>query len=474
MNNAMMKKWFALLLALLTLCLPLTACQEKEPKLAVQAQQEKQAEAKDATGKLRVVTDLDPIACNYHGSQSQARKGQEAFQKILEHFGGTPSGMEVELEVLPMEESDYQMALTRMRTEIMAGSGPDVYYLSCFDGYNDVYFDSLFPNPEHAMASGFFLPLDDYMANARFMELEQLEPTLMETGRYEDTQYILPMFYRLAMGILYRDVEPDALPSGWDEAAASGEEDVRSLYAQAVYYDQPGFRQMAFSRIADNVGEELLLDKDTLFRRTKDALTLIQTTDRSPDSETNTSSWDMNFSAYIKSAGKNTKEWGTGEGLKTFFAPRGGDGDVTASMQNWCAVNSNTEHPEDAFFIADVFMSEEFLSARNFWNPKEANPGISLLGEMAPGCIPVHKELLSSNKKGFHGNKLPAGQCDALNGARENISCAYISSNVDRELNRMFDELWAQVKNGGSLSDDELRRKTDQCWMTLKMMLAES
>lgn len=472
-----MKKYIAWILALLTLCL-LGACKSgggknSEPKTMAEAQIEKAQAKREALrekkGVLRVVTDLDAQAMNFHDGASQADKGAEAFQKIIEYFGGTPSGMEAQLEVLPTEESEYDMALTRMRTEIMAGSGPDVFYLTCFDGDNGIFLDCLFPNPEHAMASGFFLPLDSYIEDARFMDLDQMDAAVMEAGRYEDEQYILPMFYRLGMGVLYREAGLDVLPASWDEAAASGEEDIRALYTWGAA-NSPGFRQIAFSQIADNVGEKLLLDSDTLFQRTKDALDLYRTADRSTIGRYN-GIWNTDYSDMRLSGEEEAKE---DKDAISLFAPRGGDGDVTAAVQNWCAINSNTPYPEDAFFLADVFMSKEFLSASTFWTSTDPSPWIPLLGEPGLGCISVHKEPLSTNKKRFKGGRISAGQCEALAEARESITYAYFPSNVDRELNQMYDGLKVRAKAGEDLTDEEIRRTTDKCCSTMKMMLAES
>lgn len=482
-----MKRRFAALWMAVLVCLccgSLGGCRKKEePRPAAQTQKEFQVE-EAGEGALRVVTDMDWMARWYRG-KTQGYQGQKTFARILEYFGGMPGGTEVQLEVLPSEDGSYQAALTRMRTEIMAGGGPDVFYLSGFGSCEDgLPADTLFPNPEHAMASGLFLPLDGYMEEAQFMEPGKLLDSVMEAGRYEGAQYILPMFYRLPMGVLLRKAGPEELPAGWEEAAASEEEDIQRMYAMAASGSLPGFREIAFGRIADNVGEELLLDRDTLFRRTREALSLYE---KFPGQllyeENNAHYWALDYLEYQDYKEGLREEEGSPapqeteapeEEAYTFFAPRGGDGDVIAAVEHWCAVSANTRRPEEAFHIADIMLSREFLSAMNFWNRQDLSVDMPLLGATAHGSIPVHTELLVNGRMRYRNDSLSLAQRQALKEAQESITVAYITSNVDRELDHMFIELRKRVENGESLTDEDILKVTDKCHSAMKMMLAES
>lgn len=82
--------------------------------------------------------------------------------------------------------------LQRLRTEILAGKGPDIFLT---DVYNHVVGDAeigkwgvegkgpLFNFPAQAMKNRLFLPLDDYIAQAQFMEFDQLTPRLWPWAR---------------------------------------------------------------------------------------------------------------------------------------------------------------------------------------------------------------------------------------------------------------------------------------------------
>lgn len=241
-----MKKAFAILMSILMLFL--TAC---KPGGESQAPEVKETGEQEP---LRVVTDSYLVADWYSPNPALPEQGKQIFQVMIEHFGGTPNGVQVELEVLPADRSQYEAELTHLRTQIMAGGGPDVFHLSGFGGcIQEQPNPTLFPNPEHAMASGFFLPLDDYIENARFMEFDNFDRAVMDAGRYEDKQYILPMLYRIPAGVLRKEADKSSLPSSWTEALTCPDDEVREQYSRAAV-ELPGFREMMFEQIADNAG----------------------------------------------------------------------------------------------------------------------------------------------------------------------------------------------------------------------------
>ncbi|RKJ39216.1 hypothetical protein D7X94_13350 [Acutalibacter sp. 1XD8-33] len=484
-----MKKIVSVLLALCLLIALFSACQggqteSGKPKLAAEAQKKKAVasaaasqalQEEEGIKPLRVVTDSYQIRSWFSESKSAPDLGKKAFQEILKHFGGTPNGMEVELEVLPLESGRYEAELTHLRAELMAGAGPDVFLLSGFGGCDaKLPESSLFPNPEHAMASGFFLPLDEYVENASFMDLGKLQKTVMDAGCYEGSRYILPMFYRLPFGDIYREgnpVNPAELPASWDEALVHEEQLVRDNYGMQMF--SVGFRQAVFGQIADNVNEELLIEQEELFQRTKEAVELYREmkshyTPITYD-ETVNSSWGD-----IVSGGKATSSVPD----ETFYAPRNSQGQIAAAVEHWCAVNRNTQHPEDAFFIADILLSKEFLSLERFWGKENtAHDGKGKETKMfwmaATGNVPVYADYLTTGIS-YRNATTYKNLREALAEAESDIAYVYFTGNVDKEMDRMFREFIDKVDAGEEITDEEIRKATDKCYSTMKMMLAES
>ncbi len=488
-------KYIALALILL-LCLPLAACQsagEESGQSKTMAEIQKEAaqagasaEAEENAGKdvLRVVTDMD-CRSELMGKPSQARQGKKTFQTILKHFGGTPSGIEVQLEILPDVDKGYDAELTHIRTEIAAGAGPDVFLMSgfgygidCYEGETMAPENTLFQNPESAMKKGLFLPLDQYIEDAQFMEFDKLDPAVMAAGRNDQGQVVLPMFYQLDQAVVVKEADPGSLPGSWDEGVAIAGQDEYILEAYGFGLRFTRFRNMCFGQVADNQKEELLLDQETFFQRCKEAVNLYAQAvphlkEAASGSYVDSLSKMLAFVGYW--AGYPPVE----DAAFTSFVFHNEKGQINAPIETWCAVNKNTKHPEDAFFIVDCLLSKDFLSQEAFWIPAETYKYSSeqmtffyLAGE---GLVPVHTGLLSNSKGRYkYIETLGNTQRELLKEARESIGYAYFTSNVDREIDQMMAELMKRVYDGEALTDEDIRKACDKCYTTLKMMLAES
>ena len=124
----------------------------------------------------------------------------KSFQTVIAELGGPE---DIELEFAPKCGDERDAYMTALRTEIMAGKGPDVFVT--LSGYGNHWDDaslsklcredSLFQFPKQAMERNMFLPLDDYIEKARFMEWDKLTTIIMETGKNEHGQLLLPMTY---------------------------------------------------------------------------------------------------------------------------------------------------------------------------------------------------------------------------------------------------------------------------------------
>lgn len=470
-----MKKVFAILICavmLITLC----GC---KPGGTQSSQAPSGGESKEVgngaePGVLRVVTDIDCLSSSprIRGDSfenSQAKNGQRTFKLMLKHCGGTPNGLDVELEVLPRESVEYEAELTHLRTEIMAGGGPDVFLMSGFGGGDRLLpEDTLFQNPEAAMKRGLFLPLDEYIENAQFMELEKLHSKVMDAGCCEGKRYILPMFYRISFGWAHKVIDPSELPESWDEAVASSDSDIRALYGKNLA--TASFRQSVFGQTADNYKEELILDKDEFFRRTKEALELYRESFLA-DGYTYDQRGCCSWGNYL--VGRFS---GSAPGENTFFSPRNCYGGLSAAIENYCAVNANTKYPEDAFFIADMLLGADFLKLENFWDKQPARTGadaVDMFWMMEGGNIPVYTDYMTT-KTSYANTVIYKDMQEALAGEESRISFAYFTTNADRAMDGMFRDLMETVESGKEISDEELRGVTDKAYTTMKMMLAES
>lgn len=427
-------------------------------------------EAAGDVEKLRVLTDLDSrwAGSLEGGGLPAAVEGKKAFANMLEHFGIAPQGLAVELEVLPVENSDYDAQLTHLRTEIMSGGGPDVFLLSCgYSGRNGNAKD-LFPNPEHAMFAGFFLPLDEYLPKARLMEWDKLEPVVMAAGRTQQGQMLLPVFYSLPFGVLLGEEGP-VLPGDWNEALGSELQGVKDVYADCLMVQ--GLRAMAFEQVADNENEELLITKEELLQRVKEAVELSRGRMEIPAEESGSSVEGAGQGGFLPKKPMLTFDEISGrerEGV-TWFAPKNPSGGITAQVTLYCGINRNTKHPAEAFDIVDMLMSKDFQRLEVFWNntARKKQAPVRMFATAAGSGIPVHRDILSTEEDSMLYQQISAAQRQALDQARAGVSFCYFPSNADEEMKYLF------LKCQG-MSDEEMEREVGKCYTTMGMMLGEA
>ena len=182
-----MKRKLALLLTvicLLTAILP--ACKSGG---------ESSASTEEAAGEpLRVLVDVE-FASSYIDPNVDAA-GSSLISNIK--LSGGEIG-EVQFEYLPKEGEKRAAALTHMQTEVMTGKGPDLFICAC--SRPDKEENALFRFPTQVMDRKLFLPLDELIAEAKFTDFDRLVPVIMEQGRNEEGQQIVPLAFTVPMTV---------------------------------------------------------------------------------------------------------------------------------------------------------------------------------------------------------------------------------------------------------------------------------
>ena len=103
------------------------------------------------------------------------------------------------------DKSDERTSyLQRLKTQILAGDGPDVFIVST----SGTDFDIL-PNMERLMHNGVFQELDKILIENTF-EFEDVNSILLEAGQANGTQYVLPLCFQID-GILLCDTSESNL-----------------------------------------------------------------------------------------------------------------------------------------------------------------------------------------------------------------------------------------------------------------------
>lgn len=92
---------------------------------------------------------------------------------------------DIALEFESYAMDDMMSSTERVKTQLMAGKGPDLLLLNSY-GADDVY---------KMMKAGVFTPLDEYMTEENGWEEAAYVAHVIDGGKFEGVQYIIPMNY---------------------------------------------------------------------------------------------------------------------------------------------------------------------------------------------------------------------------------------------------------------------------------------
>ncbi len=334
-----MKKLTALLMSSLML---LTACSFSEKDAAT-------AEIITGEGKKTVPLVNMLVDAPWMGTNLRA---------VLNEVPGSGRDFWVEFEVLTTEEPERSNRLTRIRTEMMAGKGPDLFVVdmawSCSSRSQNSgeLLDPVFRFPERSMDNRLFLPLDEYMEKGR-TDYSAFCPGLMEVCRNGEGQQLLPLTYYIDAASFRKgayDIPGDCTSS--QQAMLESGVPILEYYASSVRVLPLGY----FGRDADYEKEELTFTEEELFEQE-----LI---------------WFEHLTRFEEGYYKDILDTDSFS-MGAFVAAdaefltvpaRNRDGGVTAYVALAGAVNRNSSCPEYAFQVLDKLAGEDVMRAEGLYN----------------------------------------------------------------------------------------------------------
>ena len=196
-----MKKICSLLLMLAILLACFSGCgQADEPQGETEMTP---SSTDDGSIVLWVLTDITL----WDGMNSQVKDLMNAFKHNNDNIT-------VNLEILPIYAQERETRLEKLRAEILAGRGPDVYLLPTNNylrlvGSNmveDSYLiEPLFSDAEMTMHNGHFADISTYYDADDDLNKDGLITKVMDAGVIDDERYILPLRYNIP--VLYADTK---------------------------------------------------------------------------------------------------------------------------------------------------------------------------------------------------------------------------------------------------------------------------
>lgn len=447
--------------------------------------------ASKQNSKLRICFDIGaPFDLDMGSSLQQMYV--EAFQSIIERAGF--SSDDVELEIVYSDESqttERSATLQRIRTEIMTGRGPDVFVCVCDPRREfSVVDDRLFPYPEKAMESGFFLPMDPYLDDLERSPWDEMEHGVMDGGRNSHgEQVIMPMTYTLPLLSFYQEdvADYDSTGASWDDVLTGNDpilaEQVRwfwdlwdGLEASRKDFHEPGFSYIYPDLIDADTGS-LGFTEEELLTRVKQSLSAYRRLDQH-EANVESSNAICYYDVRYDSTFNMTKDL-------TIVPLRNETGGTTAAVTTYCAVNRNTRRVKDAVSMVDVLLSEGmWFSSYPF--------------SSTTYCIPVNRNVLIKRNTNVDYANGPTSMgmkdqsfqeflkaADQVNAARFACRMDFVISDMLHEIqdrmalefiNLEADPIYPRRANfiEGSISDEELTEIVHKYYMKLCRMVDES
>lgn len=312
-------------------------------------------------GPLRILLDVD--------EETRYSRTGAVVEELLEEIADQGGPADVEVEYLPRTGTKRKNAIDHLRTEIMAGSGPDLFVISEDYGGGEGEDGPLFPFPEKSALNGLFMPLDRYIDNAEFAMWDSFNETVMEAGRTGRGQMLAPLSYTFPVTCFPRMEVSHAHSKDltWDDmledeslimrAAAASETGSRRNMIRAL--DAPDFDGI-FGKTADYKAEELLFTEEELIEYTHKQLELYG---QDPEAFAELPVYFHTWAHPWFYGGGETK------GHVHPYIPKGDDltvipqynknGGVTATVFHYACVNANSRRGEDAFFVLDYILSRD-------------------------------------------------------------------------------------------------------------------
>lgn len=304
----------------------------------------------------------------------------------------------------------------------MSGEGPDIFILSGINPMASEKQNVLFPNPEKIMYTDTFLPLDEYIQDAKYMNLNNWNSTIMKAGQTEEGQVILPLYYEYGLYAYPGEMEEMIrdFPDNWN--------DLMNTENEMLQCDLQGTMMVQFryavGEIADYEKEKLLLSENLLEEQLekainfkKEGLKLLEEQGAEYRNKVLVGPYLDHTVAFLKGE-RNTSH--------ALWPVKNIDSGITANVTLYAAVNRNTEQPEEAFSFLDTLLSDEIMTGQGM-KENDIVYGAGFLAEKDQ--FPVHENALEKKLEDI--NAQDANQIREMN---KQIETVRFYSDIEKTL----------------------------------------
>ena len=298
----------------------------------------------------------------------------------------------VTLEVLPLDEGSRQPMVQKIRTEIMAGKGPDILLVPAV-GSDIARVNGrtyLIEDVPLAMRKGLFYDISEFYDADTDLKTEQLQPAVMEAGVMDGARYVLPLRYDIPVFFvetdqfektgLSRELFDKNLFELMDCVIAMGNS--YEAYNFRMHWIYPQFVMNAFSQVFDYDEGELVLtqeDLETFFQSYQNYWLRILYSVAYGDVPvrpilyqylSNGEYWTKQTDSFLLihslQNALETVAIGKMNGATLETYPlRSVDGKIVADVTFYGAITAGCRNPELAYAFLRAFLTEDFQWERN-------------------------------------------------------------------------------------------------------------
>lgn len=357
------------------------------------------------------------------------------IRSFLDQISARVQGCNVAYESLPLEEPERSAALTRLRTEIMSGKGPDIFVCSCPFGSAD----RVFPYPKQAAKNRLFLCLDDYISEAEEMDWNYLFSPVMEAGRTEEGQQLLPLTYEFSLRMLDASASvPDVeRPMTWMQMVNSQTPSVQSAARRGLLGD-------VFGELGDYSRDIPAFTEEEFLAR---AMEYMELEDNGEGEQVHWyDGWLTNGESPL-----NMSEGGQSFFMLPTYNVSGG---ITANITAFAAISRNTEYPAECFQVLDYLLSQNAQQNDNIY---------ALLGGW-----PVHRKV-GSEEVPWRSRTMSKANFEEFSTVREQINAVKFYTPLDKAI-WDISALW----HSSEQTPEALEEIVHTQYTKMEMMLAES
>lgn len=296
-----------------------------------------------------------------------------AIQSIAKRFEEEHTGVTIKISYGPENGEETDVWLEQIRTQIMAGEGPDLFLLP---GEN---ITSEFPiqDVNQFMRAGLCLDLTEYYNNDEELSKYAFSSAVMDAGVVDGTRYVLPLWFNFP--VIYADVHQLEAHKLTIEDLQKGMSSLVNL-SQTLESGAIGsaygdwffnlYWMNGLSQLIDYEGQEVVLEKAELVEYLENyrALTTygVSISSGTPTLSSyigNDSFWTKDgqyiFLGTLSNLVENSRI-AKAEGIELAAIPmRASDGSLISNVSFYGAIGANTQYPDLAYeFLRQLLLEE--------------------------------------------------------------------------------------------------------------------